>query len=48
MYIDAASTALEQKDLTAMNFVLACSNAADVRTQEKIRDMITSLKSGMK
>lgn len=48
MFVDAASTALEQKDLTAMNFILACSNTADARTQEKIREMMASLKSGLK
>jgi siroheme synthase (precorrin-2 oxidase/ferrochelatase) len=44
MLLEAAQTALEQKDLAAITFVLACCN--ERRLQEKISLMIASLRNG--
>ena len=45
MLTEAAQIALEQKDSSALNFVLAQCNSSDRRLQEKINSMITSLRN---
>lgn len=46
MLLEAAQTALEQKDLAAMTYVLSRCNASDRRLQEKVSAMLASLKNG--
>ncbi|OXU24054.1 hypothetical protein TSAR_010562, partial [Trichomalopsis sarcophagae] len=46
MLLEAAQTALEQKDLAAMSYVLSRCNASDRRLQEKVSAMMASLKNG--
>ena len=46
MLMDAAQTAVEQKDPSALSYVLAHCGPSDRRIAEKINEMMASFKTG--